>query len=73
MLADYESLRQLSVAEKLRIVDFLWEDIRNSGEELVLSDNDRAEIERRLAEIENDPSSLITEEEMWRRVDEARG
>jgi hypothetical protein len=43
MLADYEFLRQLPVAEKRLIVNALWEDIRNSSEELTLSDWDRAE------------------------------
>lgn len=73
MLADFDSLRQLPIAEKLRVIEFLWDEISASPEPMPLQDWDRAEIERRWAEVEADPSSTITEEEMWRRVDEARG
>jgi putative addiction module component (TIGR02574 family) len=73
MLADYENLRQLPTEEKLRVIEFLWESIPPSAETFTLSDADRAEIERRLAELDADPTSALTEEEFWRQVDEARG
>ncbi len=73
MLADFDDLRQLPIADKLRIVDLLWDDIRNSNEEFPLAEWDRLELERRVAEIDSDPSSLLTEEEMWRQADNARG
>lgn len=38
---------------------------------LRLSPEDIAELRRRCAELDADPSIAITEEEMWRRVDEA--
>jgi putative addiction module component (TIGR02574 family) len=49
----------------------LWDDIAAS--EVTLPDSVREEMERRAAEMDADPSVSITEEELWRRVDEALG
>ena len=73
MLADFDSLRDLPIAEKLRLVDVLWDDIVHSEEAFPLQEWHRIEVERRLAEVERDPSLIITREELWRRVDEGRG
>jgi putative addiction module component (TIGR02574 family) len=73
MLADFESLRHLPIADKLRVVEALWDDILQSNEAFPLQEWHRLEVERRLAEIEKDPSAVITREELWRRVDGARG
>ena len=73
MLADYESLRLLPVAEKLQVIEMLWNDIEASSEKLHISAEVRQEIDRRGAEMDADPSLGLTEEELWSRVDQLRG
>lgn len=64
-----DQLRQLTAAEKLHIVEALWDDIGASGEPIVLRDWHRKEDERRGAELEIDPGVAITREELWKHVD----
>lgn len=73
MLAEYESLRRLSVAEKLEVIEFLWKDIEFSSEVPQISQDVRCEIERRGLEMDTDPELGLTEEEVWKRVDQLRG
>lgn len=68
-----DQLLSLPVAEKLAIVEALWDNISESGEPLVLPPKQLAEIERRSAELAADPSLAITREEMWKRVDPPDG
>lgn len=72
MQADIEQLRQLPVAEKLRIVEALWDDIAASSERAPVTEATLAEVDRRWAELQNDPSHTLTREELWRRVDQPR-
>ena len=69
MHPEIEHLRGLPVAEKLRVVEELWDDIGESKEPFPLPAWHRAEAERRGAELEQDPSIALTREELWRRVD----
>jgi putative addiction module component (TIGR02574 family) len=67
--ADFE---HLPVAEKLRLVTQLWEQIVNSGESVALPNSVIFEGERRLDEMLADPSLGISAEEMWRQADAKR-
>ena len=69
---DISKLYNLPTDEKLRIVTALWDNIADSSEPIELPPSVIAEIERRRAEIDADPSIEIDGDEMWRRVDEAR-
>jgi putative addiction module component (TIGR02574 family) len=71
--ADFESLRQLPLVEKLRVLEALWDDIAASKEEFPLPPWIRGEVEQRLAECMRDPNAVITREELWRSVEEKRG
>jgi putative addiction module component (TIGR02574 family) len=73
MDSEFERLRKLPIAEKLRVVEELWDEIGNSGESFPLPDWHRAEADRRAAELEADPSIALTREELWRRVDRGNG
>ncbi len=73
MHAEVEHLRKLPVAEKLRIVEELWDDIGDSGERFPLPEWHRVEAERRAAELEADSSIALSREELWRRVDKKNG
>ena len=73
MHADLDHLRQLPLAEKLRVVEVLWDDIAASTEDFPLPAWLRNEVEQRLAEHENEPAATLTREELWQRVDDKRG
>ena len=66
---DLSSLRDLSAAEKLRIVTELWNDIAESREPVTIPEEILNESSRRSADLKADPSIAIDEEELWRRVD----
>jgi len=68
MSIDLTSLRNLSVSEKLRIVEVLWDDIGASDEPIVLQPWQLEEAQRRSAELKANPSIAINRDELWRRV-----
>ena len=73
MLAGFEHFHQLPIADKIRLVEEMWDDIAASKESFPAPDWMKAEADRRWKELEADPSRAISREEIWRRVDEARG
>jgi len=73
MDASFDQLRDLPVADKLRIVEQLWDDIHESDEPLLLQDWHEQEARRRSTELQVDPSIALTREELWRRVDDTNG
>ena len=73
MTAELEHLRKLPVADKLRIVEELWDDIAASDEPLVVREWHKTEAQTRAAELQANPDLAITREELWKRVDETDG
>ena len=69
MSIDIQGLRNLPVAEKLRLVELLWDDIGASEEQIVLHPWQFQEATRRSAELKTDSSVAIDRAELWRRVD----
>ena len=69
MSIDVQGLRNLPVAEKLRLVELLWDDIGASEESIVLHPWQFQEATRRSAELKTDPSVAVDRAELWRRVD----
>ena len=66
-----DDLLKLPVAERVELAMALWESIENSPEAealFPLTDAQRAELDRRLAEHERDPSTAIPWEEVQRRL-----
>ena len=55
---------QLSVEERLALVEELWDSIAESSGELPLSKAQRAELDRRLAEYEAHPDDVIPWEDV---------
>jgi putative addiction module component (TIGR02574 family) len=51
------SVFDLTPAEKLQLVQDLWDDLASSPENVPLQDWQRAELDRRLADFERDPNS----------------
>lgn len=69
MSIDINDLKNLPVADKLRIVEFLWDDIGASEEPIELHPWQFEEAQRRHEELKSDPSIAIGRDELWRRVD----
>ena len=67
---DFEALRHLSVAERLQLVEDLWDSIAQDApdEALPVTPELAAELERRLAEHERDPGSAVPWEEVRARL-----
>lgn len=66
---DYSDLRKLPVADKLRIVTQLWDDIAASTEPILIPAEVVHEASRRSDELQANPSIAIDDAELWRRVD----
>ena len=73
MNVELDQLRKLPVADKLRIVEELWDDIGASDEPLVVRAWHKDEANRRANELEANPDIAITREELWKRVDKTNG
>ena len=69
MTIDITNLRDLPVADKLRIVTQLWDEIAASADPVVVPPDVLQEASRRSAELKADPSIAIDDVELWRRVD----
>ena len=69
MSVDIESLRDLPVVDKLRVVTQLWDDIARSNRPIVVPPDVLSEATRRSDEMKTDPSIAIDDEELWRRID----
>ena len=69
MSIDITNLRNLPVADKLRIVTQLWDDIAASTDPIVVPPDVPREASHRFAELKADPSIAIDDDELWRRVD----
>jgi putative addiction module component (TIGR02574 family) len=48
---------ELPVAERLRLIEEIWDSVVECPEAVPLTDTQRAELQRRLAEYEADPTS----------------
>ncbi|MBI9082484.1 MAG: addiction module protein [Desulfobacterales bacterium] len=48
------SLRELPISEKIQLVEDLWDSIAHEQEALAMSDEQRAELDRRLDDYEGD-------------------
>jgi putative addiction module component (TIGR02574 family) len=73
MSIELEQLHKLPIAEKLRIIEELWDEIGTADEPLVLRDWHKDEARRRIEDLDADPNIAITREELWKRVDDANG
>jgi len=61
-------LKKLSVDERIRIVQDLWDSIAAEPEKLPLTDEQREELDRRIAAYEASPEEVYSLEEVKERV-----
>lgn len=72
MSINTDELRALSVAEKLRLIGWLWDDLNDSTEVIPLPDWIDREATRRRDEMRN-PECRLTHEEVWKRINQRNG
>ena len=61
--------RDLPNSEKLRLVTELWNEIASSPEPIVVPPDVLREASRRSAELDDNPSLAIDDDELWRLID----
>jgi len=72
MSIDADELRSLPLAEKMRLVEMLWDDLGESTEPIPLPDWVDREAARRRDDM-RDPSFGLSHEETWQRIDRRNG
>ena len=68
-----DDLQNLPLVEKLRIVEQLWDDISSSKEPFPMHPWQESEARRRAVELDSNPESGLTRQELWERVEKADG
>jgi putative addiction module component (TIGR02574 family) len=63
-----EELLKLSAAERLELIEELWDSLDEQDEALALTDAQREDLERRLAEADADPTGGSPWEEVRERI-----
>ena len=63
-----EDTLDMSVPDRLKLAQDIWDSISGDPATVPVSDAERQEIERRLAEHERDPSSTIPWDEVKRQI-----
>jgi putative addiction module component (TIGR02574 family) len=69
MKIDTEALLALSPAEKLRIVELLWDDLGESNDPLPIPEAADREASRRRDEMLADSALGLDAEQVWQRID----
>ena len=68
MKEDFVSIFDLSPAEKLQLVEDLWDDLAATPEAVPVHDWQKKELARRKANLMSNPVSALTWEEVKKRV-----
>jgi putative addiction module component (TIGR02574 family) len=63
---------QLSVAERVLIVEEIWDSIANNPEELTLSESEKTELNKRLENYEKNPNEGISWETLKRNFSQTK-
>ena len=63
-----EDILKMSLEERVRLVEVIWDSIAASPESVRLTDWQRRELDRRLAEFESDPDSGSSFEDVLARI-----
>jgi putative addiction module component (TIGR02574 family) len=68
-----EEIRRLSVDERIRLIEEIWDGIAADAGPPPLTNAQRAEIDRRIASYRRDPSRVIPAEEVFEQLRERFG
>ncbi|NJD20731.1 MAG: addiction module protein [Gemmatimonadetes bacterium] len=66
---DMEGIRRLSVAERVQLAQDIWDTLEPTAEDLPLTEEQEAILDRRLAEHRADPTSAIPWETVKARLE----
>ena len=66
---DMDAIMRLSVAERVRLVQDIWDTLQPTAEELPLSAEQRRILDQRISEHERDPDSAVPWEEVKDRLE----
>lgn len=66
---DMDAIKQLSVAERVRLVQDIWDTLQPTAAELPLTEEQRRVIDQRLEEHRRDPDSAVPWEEVKARIE----
>ena len=67
VIADYT---KLSIPERIALIGEIWDSITAEGKPIPLSDEQKAELDRRMAEHDKNPDAAIPWEEIRRTTDQ---
>jgi len=62
------NVEQLTVPQRLELIDLLWDSIPDSLEGVPMPESHREELDRRLAAADAAPEAAIPWEEVWARL-----
>jgi putative addiction module component (TIGR02574 family) len=66
---DMEAIRRLSVPERVKLVQDIWDSIQPTAEQLPITEEQKELLDRRLEAHRNDPSAAVPWEEMKARLE----
>lgn len=72
MSISIEDLRKLPVPERLELVEFLWDSIAADADQLLLTDQQAEELDRRLADHKNNPDEGSSWPDLRDRLQKSR-
>ncbi len=68
-VADIPGLAKLSTAEKILLLEELWDSIAADESAIPVPDSHKAELDRRMGKAKASPGSLLTLDELKTRID----
>ena len=71
--ATIAGIKSLSVDERLEIIDAIWESIAAEPENLELTEAQAAELDRRMAIYQADPTRVVSWDELEARIQKRLG
>lgn len=72
MTVSFEDILRLSVTERVRLVENIWDSIAASPESLPITDAQRRELDRRLERLARDRSGLSSWEDVRSRLERGK-
>lgn len=67
-----QEILQLSVAERIQLVEDIWDSIALKPDEIPLIDAEREELDRRLLAYEENPDAVVSWNDLKKRLIESR-
>jgi putative addiction module component (TIGR02574 family) len=67
-----QEILQLSVAERIQLVEDIWDSIALKPDEFPITDAERQELDRRLMSYEENPDAVVSWSDLKKRLIESR-